>query len=481
MLPEEKTRKKTLFAWFAFIAILLIIQGSLLWIDHHPLFFLGDSASYIETAISGCLPRDRSFVYGYFIRLVAVTTESLTSLVVIQVLLGCVTSIVMAHLLIRYFRVQPWIAFVAALLSTLEPLHLLYVHQVMTETLALAIFVFYVWVALHYLENPRIKWLVVIQCIATLMISVRYAFIPITWSCALAIPLLALPALAVRARLTGVKVAGRLAVHVVLSVLLLFIFTTAYKHFNGYLQNKPPAYSYDRGFSAMCYVLPILEPDDFTDKTLGEQTLNHLAFPVTDPRARGPHRWMKEGAVFRLQKLKPDLIKAEAIASQAAFHAVSHKPIAFLHLGWQTFTDYFDPTDLQSNMEGDLGNSRLEDGFYNLIKTRFHYQSDQSSALDLKTPTGRYFLRSGHWIQLLFFLPLGWLVLIIVTREADQRQKSLLMGFISLIFIGVALFLVERSTPRFLHGSAWIFFMMAAVGLHRFLPGGDGYLRKGFR
>jgi len=471
----NKTQKNPVFAWLCFLLLLLSNQGILLWLDHQPMFFLGDSASYIQTAISGWLPSDRSFVYGYFIRLFAVTTESLTSLVIIQVLLCCVTSMVMAHLLIRYFRVRPWIAFAVALLNTLEPLQLLYARYVMTETLALTIFVLSVWVVLHYLENPRIKWLAVIQCIATLLISVRFAFIPMIWICAPLIPLLAFPAIAAQARLMGVKVTGRLAVHVILSVLLLFVFTTAYKNVHGYLQHKPPAYSYESGFFAMCFVLPILEPSDFADQTLGAQILNRLAFPVTDRRMRAAHRWMKEGAVDRLQQLEPDLIKAEAIARQAGFYAVIHKPVAFFRLGWQTFTDYFDSAYLQSAIESDLGDRRLEDGFYNVLKTHFHYPSDQSSAQDLKMLTGRYFLWSGHWIQLLLFLPLGWLVLIIVAREADQRSKSLLMGLISLILIGVVLFLVEGPMPRYLHGPAWIFFLMAAVGLHRLLPEGRSY------
>ena len=86
-VKTEKTQWKTLYTWLGFFALLLAIQAVLLWMDHHPMFFFGDSESYLATAIFGWLPTDRSFVYGYFIRLVAVTTQSLTSLVIVQVLL----------------------------------------------------------------------------------------------------------------------------------------------------------------------------------------------------------------------------------------------------------------------------------------------------------------------------------------------------------------------------------------------------------
>lgn len=242
-----------------------------------------------------------------------------------------------------------------------------------------------------------------------------------------------------------------------MSVFLLSIFTSAYKHVHGYLQHKPPAYSYDSGYFAIGYVVPILEPEDFPDVNLGSRVFGDLNFSVKDRHVRAGHRWMEGGAVSRLQKLEPDQIKAEAIARQAALHAVIHKPLAFLHLGWQTFTDYFDQSYLRSSMKEDLGNRRLEDGFHNLIKTRFHYSWDTSSALDLKTPTGRYFLHSERWIQFLLFVPLFWGLLSVYTSDTDQRRKSLLMCLISLTFIGVALLLVERPTPRFLHGPASLF------------------------
>ena len=424
-VKNEITGRNTVSAWFCFLAVLFAIQAALFWLDRHPMFFLGDSASYIWTAISGSPPSDRSFVYGYFIQMIAVTTGSLTSLVLVQVLLHIAACAVLAYLLIRYFRVHPWLAFAAALLASVEPLQLLYARYVMTETLALFVFVFYVWVVLRYLEDPRVKWLCLIQGLALLLISIRFAFIPLTWICAFVIPVMAWPALAEKAQKIYGSTLRRMALHVAVSVFALFIFSFAYQHLHGHFLHKPPAYSYDGGFFALGYVVPILEPDDFKDKTLGAQVLKDLRFPASDRRARPAQRWMEGGVISRLQQLEPDRIKADAIARQAVIHVVIHKPIAFLKLGWQTFTDYFNPSYLQQSLKIDLGHFRLDSGFHQLLQSRFHYRSDQSSALDLKSPTGKYFLKTGHWIKLLLLMPLGWLILLFFSaRRRFAKQNS---------------------------------------------------------
>ena len=282
----EKRKISKRSVWLVFVGLLVTIQGGLLWMDYHPMFFLGDSESYIWTSISGGIPSDRSFVYGYFIRLIALTTQTLTSLVIMQVLLLIGTSVVMAHLLIRYFRVEPWIAFMAALLTSLEPLQLLYTRYVMTETLALSVFVFYVWIALQYMEDPRITWLCLAHGVAGVMISIRFAFIPLAWVCAAAMPILAFPAITLKAHLKSAKTTSRLAVHFIISVFLVFLFTTTYKYFHGYLQNNVHAFSYDSGFFAMSFILPIMGPEDFRDIKLGSSVFTDLNFSFYQRPAR---------------------------------------------------------------------------------------------------------------------------------------------------------------------------------------------------
>ena len=250
--------------------------------------------------------------------------------------------------------------------------------------------------------------------------------------------------------------------------MLLFFFTSGYKRIHGYLQHKPPANSYVSGFFVLSFIMPIVEPEDFSDVNLGNRLLGDLNFPVKDRRARSAHLWKEGGLVDHLKKMEPDRMKANAIASQTAFRAITHKPFAFLKLGGQTFTDYFDRSYLQSCIKIDLGDRGLTGEFQELITTRFNYPADRSSALDLQTITGRYFLHSGTWFQFLLFLPLGWGLLSVVLREDVQRRKFFFLCLISAISMGVTLFLAERPIVRYLHVVAWLFFLMAGVGLNRF-------------
>lgn len=454
---------------FLGLSLLVIagVQSVIFLYDHQPMYFFGDSASYIWTAVSGSPLPDRPFLYGYFIRFISLAAKSLTLLVFSQVILAMIICVISGHVLIRYFNVRPWIALVTVFLMTLEPLQLLYTRYVMTETLALFAFVFYVWAVLHYLENPRFRLLIILQALATIMISIRFAFIPLVWICSLAVPIAALPVIAEKAKTTAGKPVRQGFFHVALSVAMLFCFTTVYKHVNGFMQHKPPAYSYESGHFAMGYVMPILEPDDFADKAMGELVLSQLSFPVTDRRARAAHHWMEGGAVWRLKKLEPDQLKADAIAHQAAFNAVIRKPFAFFKLGLMTFTDFFDQAYLDFCMKTELGDRRLEPAFLNLIKTRFNYHGDSSSALDIKSLTGRYFLGSDRWIQFLLFLPLFWMLLLLSGSDKEQRSKLAIMFLFSLTFIGVVIFLSERPVPRYLHIPAWLACMAAGVGLSR--------------
>ena len=52
-------------AWWLFCVLVLAIKVLLLWLDPTPKLFMGDSWSYIWTALIGWIPGDRSYFYGY--------------------------------------------------------------------------------------------------------------------------------------------------------------------------------------------------------------------------------------------------------------------------------------------------------------------------------------------------------------------------------------------------------------------------------
>jgi hypothetical protein len=56
-------------SWWLFCALILAIKLLLLWLDPTPKLFMGDSGSYIWTALTGWIPGDRSYFYGYVVTL----------------------------------------------------------------------------------------------------------------------------------------------------------------------------------------------------------------------------------------------------------------------------------------------------------------------------------------------------------------------------------------------------------------------------
>ena len=69
-------------AWWLFCALIFAIKLLLLWLDPTPKLFLGDSGAYIWTALTGWIPSDRSYFYGYLVRWLAVWPHSFGPLLV---------------------------------------------------------------------------------------------------------------------------------------------------------------------------------------------------------------------------------------------------------------------------------------------------------------------------------------------------------------------------------------------------------------
>ena len=170
------------------LVIAATLKGLLLLVDAHPMLYLGDSASYLRTALTGWIPGDRSFTYGFFLRLAAVWPQSLSSLVIVQTLAGVVSSLGLAFILIRFFKVRSWLALVFVGLSAVDPTQLLFERHVMTETLCLLLLAATVTMLLLYLERPGLSRLVGYQLLALGLISMRIGWLPFVTLASVLVP-----------------------------------------------------------------------------------------------------------------------------------------------------------------------------------------------------------------------------------------------------------------------------------------------------
>jgi len=145
----------------AAVAVLVV---KLVWfaVDAMPLFYMGDSRAYINSALWHRPLTDRSNTYGWLVWAFAVVPRSLTTLVLAQTLAGAATAWLLAVILLRFFKVHPAITVSAAVVLAGEPLQMLYERMVLTESFTILLLVVYTLLSLSYLVRPRLVMLVAI-------------------------------------------------------------------------------------------------------------------------------------------------------------------------------------------------------------------------------------------------------------------------------------------------------------------------------
>ena len=280
-------------AWWLFCVLVLAIKLLLLWLDPTPKLFMGDSGSYIRTALIGWIPRDRSYFYGYLVRWLAVWPHSFTPLLVVQALASGATAIVFALICSRFFEMSNRLSFLFGLLCALDPCQLVWERYVMTETFSLLVYVLVLYWSLAYLRDRRLWQLAVVQALSVLLIGFRMSYLLVVQACTILLPLIAfarcgLPALRnrseARAPEAGVLTTG--LTHVVASIAMMFVMHGAYKYANGWLSNREPAYLYDAGAHLAAVWAPALEPSDATDPRFGDLIANGDQFKINDLRTK---------------------------------------------------------------------------------------------------------------------------------------------------------------------------------------------------
>jgi len=178
-------------AWWLFCALIFAIKLLLLWLDPTPKLFLGDSGAYIWTALTGWIPSDRSYFYGYLVRWLAVWPHSFGPLLLSQMLISAVTAIVFALICSRFFRMSNRLSFLFGLMCALDPCQLVWERYVMTESFSLLVYVLVLYWSLGYLRDRRLWQLAVVQALSVLLIGFRMSFLPVVQACTILLPLIA--------------------------------------------------------------------------------------------------------------------------------------------------------------------------------------------------------------------------------------------------------------------------------------------------
>ena len=441
-------------AWLLFCVLVLAIKLLLLWLDSTPKLFLGDSGSYIRTALIGSIPRDRSYFYGYLVRWLAVWPHSFTPLLIVQALASGATAIVFTLICSRFFQRSNRLSFLFGLLCALDPCQLVWERYVMTETFSLLVYVVVLYWSLAYLRNRRLWQLAVVQALSVLLIGFRMSYLMVVQACTILLPLIAfarcgVPALrnrsAARAPQGGVLKTG--LTHVVASTAMMFIMHGAYKQANGWLSKRQPAYLYNVGDHLAAVWAPALEPSDATDPRFGDIIANGHQFKIKDLDLRNAQQYGPGLLMDRWLEIEKDPRKNDRVARETAINALRRRPLEIVGLAVKTYMEYWNPEFIWRYARIDLGYGKLSDDQIKMLAEKFGFQTVKQLPVLPYSLLQEYFLAA---LSYYFIVVVSPLVCAFATWLSRDRAFALLLFIHASILMVVITALSPQASIRYL-------------------------------
>jgi hypothetical protein len=467
--------------WWLFSLLIVLLKMFLLALDPLPKMFMGDSACYIATALVGWIPDDRSYFYGFLIRWVALSTESLTPLLLLQSFVSALTALLLAHICRSIFGLSMRSACILGLLCALDPFQLVWERYVMTETVSLFFYVAGLYYSFLYMKQRRIRHLVIAQGIWVLLIGFRMSYLLVVQISAVLLPILALyPVVSAKwrdsrgqgKRFQTVKFASA---HFVTSIAAMLLMHGAYKQVNGLLTEREPAYLYATGLHLLAFWAPVLVPADATDERLAQIIAEGDEFDIKELTSRNCQRFEKDYLVDRWQEEEPDWELGSEIAKETALRALRRNPWQVLGLAAQTFAQYWNLRDLRYYATIDLGHNDLTEEQNDLLAEHFHFATDGRIIGAPPTLLQRYFLLAWPYCYFLLLSPILGAWAVYLTRE---KQLALFLLLHLAIILGVTFTFAVAPSFRYLQPASVLAFLLVALCLRgareQPIPGGAG-------
>jgi hypothetical protein len=454
-------------AWWLFCALVLAIKLVLLWLNPTPKLFMGDSWSYIYTSLTGWIPEDRSYFYGYLIRLLAVWPHSLTPLLVIQTLASGATAIMFAVICSRFFEMANTLSFLFGFICALDPLQLVWERYVMTETFSLLVYVLVLYWSLAYLRDRRLWQLAVVQAFSVLLIGFRMSYLLLVQAATILLPLVAFahcafPELRKRSepRILQANVLLIGLTHVVASVAMMFVMHGAYKYSNGWLSKREPDYLYATGDHLAAVWAPALEPSDATDPRFGELIANGHQFQIKNLHSRNAQQYGEGFLIKRWRGIEKERGKNERVLRETAINALRRRPLAIIGLTVQTYMEYWNARLIRLYARRDLGYGKLRDDQVKMLAEKFGFQAvKQLPALPF-TLLQQYFLGAWPYYFIVVLSPLICLFAIWLSRD---RAFALLLFFHASILLVVVTALSPQAGVRYIQPVSLLTLLSIAV------------------
>jgi hypothetical protein len=443
----------------ALLAI-VAVKALILALDANPRFFLWDSVTYLQGAVGGPLPRDRSFLYSLLIEAVAVPTHSLFALVIAQTLAGAIGALLIYVILRKFFDVRFGFALAAALLFAVGPSQLFYERMVMAEAFGGMIWLAFVTLALAFLRDGRTFWLPAVAFVGILAVSFR-----LNGTAVIVIVSSLLPLLRAWFKRSGSTIDLRkLALQLGVAIACTLVAHVGYRHIVADVAHTTPGYIGTEGLFMLGFVAPAIEAKDFRDTGCDADVLSRLSRPLHDPRTREYQLWGERGLWAVMQSKCPQPEAAADIVAQRAWGRI---PASVLPMAFATAAQYFDDSEATWRMNSDLGRKGMLPLELIDISSKY-FAFDVRSIAFTNTLTSVWFEHSRWWLTGCFLLAPFMAVALLwrMRRDADAGEARLLALMLIGLFLSQFLF-SPVIVFRYLHPFPPMMILCAATILAR--------------
>ncbi len=441
------------------LAAVLSIKLAALCVDPALRFFLGDSGTYLHTAISGWIPPDRSFLYGWLIGYTAVAAQSATVLVVLQTIFGVLCALLLYAWLALGLRVRPAVAIVAAALLALEPAQLFYERMMMAEATGLLSFVLFFTALSAYASSGRWRWIVLYAVFGVLSVAFRISLLPVVLVLSVLAPIVRSLCANEQDRGRPVLAIARFALHFLVAASLTVFVHNQYKRWYGELADVREGYTANTGVFRLGLVAPLVRPEHFRNTGVPPEVLQELKVPLRDPRARESQIWMDGGLFDVLREHTDDPDRA---ARKISIRAARDDPFGLVRLGLSTTADYFERSVTWPRLQDDIGRRPIHPAMRDKLREVLRY--DPAGIESANTPATRWFTAGAPWLTacLLLLAPLA-IATLWLGRRAPRRELRVLLALTSLGLVTGHVLFSHIVSFRYLHPLPW--FVLANIAV----------------
>ena len=469
--------------WWLFCALVFALKLLLFWLDPAPKLFMGDSGAYVHTALTGWIPADRSYFYGYLIRWLAVWPHGFGPLVVVQTVASGVTAIVFALICSRYFAMSNSLSFLFGFLCAVDPCQLVWERYIMTETFSLLLYVLVLYWSFAYLRDRRLWQLAVVQAVSVLLIGFRMSYLLIVQACTILLPLIAFasrvrPVLSNRSGChvvrRGVLLTG--LAHVVASILMMLVLHDVYKYANGRLSHREPDYLYETGAHLASVWAPVLEPSDASDRRFGDIIANEQ-IKTKNLRLRNAQQFGKGLLMDRWHEIEKDVRTNDRVARETAMNALRRRPFEILGLAVKTYEGYWIPKDIRRYARTDLGYGKVNDDARRMFAENFNFQAVKDLREQRQSLLQQCFLGSLPYYLILTVSPL---LCAFATWLSRDRAFAFLLFIQASILMVVVTALSPQACVRYLQPVSLLTLLSIAICADSRTPKGRPALQSTF-